>query len=155
MLPACAAEAKARATEFEADRNVAPGFVDRLKAAGADSLLVAARLARCGPSVTASVTATPANLLIGGQSLLERLTAAEGLLDVCRAGIETALDAIWACGQRGEMPTDDMLINARLACVTAVHQIAAIVQTACALGSTAPPPAGQVCCKGSCGMQAA
>lgn len=76
-------------------------------------------------------------LLMEGQSLLERLEEAEGLLFVCHAGVGAALDAIWACGQRGEKPADDMLINARLACVTAVHQCAAIVQTAYALGGAA------------------
>jgi hypothetical protein len=76
-------------------------------------------------------------LLIEGQSLLERLEEAEGLLYVCRAGVEAALDAIWACGQRGESLDDARLINARLACVTAVHQGAAIVQTAYALGGAA------------------
>lgn len=40
-LPGLAAEARDRATEFEAARNIAPDFVTRLKTAGAYRVLVA------------------------------------------------------------------------------------------------------------------
>lgn len=75
--------------------------------------------------------------LIEEQTVLRSLEEAEGLLFVCRAGVDSALDTIWECGQRGDDLSDDMRINARLACVTAVHQGARIVQTAYGLGGAA------------------
>lgn len=51
-LPALAAEARNRATEFEAARNIAPDFVMKLKAAGAYRVLVAREQGGLGGSLS-------------------------------------------------------------------------------------------------------
>ncbi len=58
------------------------------------------------------------------------LEAAEGLWFACRAGMREALAAIWESGLRGEPPTADLRINARVAAVTAVQKGAEIVRIA-------------------------
>ena len=64
------------------------------------------------------------------QAVLRSLEQAEGLLFACRAGVVTALEAIWDCGLRGQPATAEMRINALLSCVTAVHQGEHIVRAA-------------------------
>lgn len=64
------------------------------------------------------------------QAVLRSLEEAEGLLYACKAGVIAALEAIWDSGQRHEPATAEMRINARLACVTAVHQGERIVRAA-------------------------
>jgi len=64
------------------------------------------------------------------QAVLRSLEEAEGLFYACRSGVAAALDAIWECGQRGTPVSPELRINARLACVTAVHQGEHIVRAA-------------------------
>jgi len=64
------------------------------------------------------------------QAVLRSLETAEGMLYVCRAGVIAALDEIWESAQRGEPAGAEQRINARLACVTAVHQGERIVRDA-------------------------
>ena len=68
--------------------------------------------------------------LLEEQAVQRSLEEGEGLLYVCRAGVERSLSAIWACGQEGRPLNEALRIDARLACTTAVHQCAAIVRSA-------------------------
>ena len=71
------------------------------------------------------------------------LEAAEGLWYACRAGMREALAAIWDCAWRGEPPTAQLRIDARVAAATAVHQGADIVRaTYDACGASAVRRAG-------------
>lgn len=71
-----------------------------------------------------------------GKALLENpatqraLEAAEGLWFACRAGLREALAAIWEQALKGEAPTPEMSINARVAAVTATQKGAEIVRAA-------------------------
>ena len=58
------------------------------------------------------------------------LEAAEGLWFACRAGMREALGALWESALRGEMPTADMRLTARVAAVTATQRGADIVRAA-------------------------
>lgn len=75
--------------------------------------------------------------LLAEQAVQRSLEESEGLLHVCRAGVERALAAIWQCGQDGRPVSETLRIDARLACTTAVHQCAAIVRTAYGLAGAA------------------
>lgn len=63
------------------------------------------------------------------QAVQRSLEEGEGLLYVCRAGVERSLSAIWVCGQEGRSVDETLRIDARLACTTAVHQCTDIVRT--------------------------
>jgi indole-3-acetate monooxygenase len=58
------------------------------------------------------------------------LEAAEGLWFACRAGLREALGAVWENALRGKPPAAEMLINARVAAVTATQRGAEIVRAA-------------------------
>lgn len=83
--------------------------------------------------------------LIDEQAVQRGLEEGEGLLYVCRAGVERSLSAIWMRGQNG-CPVDDALrIDARLACTTCVHQCAEIVRSAYGLaGASATRRSGVI-----------
>jgi len=68
--------------------------------------------------------------LLAEQAVQRSLEEAEGLLYVCRAGVDRALSAIWMCGQAGRPADEALRIDARLVCTTAVHQCAGIVRSA-------------------------
>jgi len=68
--------------------------------------------------------------LLERQGVLEALEEAEGLLIVCRAGVEQAFDQIQECIERHAELGTDLRMKVRLACITAVHQGEAIVRTA-------------------------
>lgn len=81
--------------------------------------------------------------LLAEQAVQRSLEEAEGLLYVCRAGVERALSAIWTRGQERRPLDEAHRIDARLACTTAVHQCAAIVRSAYGLaGASATRRAG-------------
>jgi alkylation response protein AidB-like acyl-CoA dehydrogenase len=71
-----------------------------------------------------------------GQPLLENpatqraLEAAEGLWFACRAGLREALSAIWEDALKGNAPTAETAVNARVATVTATQKGAEIVRAA-------------------------
>ena len=71
-----------------------------------------------------------------GQPLLENpatqraLEAAEGLWFACRAGLREALSAIWEDALKGNAPTAETAVNARVAAVTATQKGAEIVRAA-------------------------
>jgi alkylation response protein AidB-like acyl-CoA dehydrogenase len=58
------------------------------------------------------------------------LEAAEGLWFACRAGMREALTDIWDAALRGEAPTPDLKVQARVAAVTAAQRGAEIVRQA-------------------------
>ena len=68
--------------------------------------------------------------LLAHPSTQRTLEAAEGLWFACRAGLREALGAIWENAVRGEPPTAEMRINARVAAVTATQRGAEIVRAA-------------------------
>ena len=72
-------------------------------------------------------TQTP---LLAHPATQRTLEAAEGLWFACRAGLREALGAIWETALRGEQPTEDMRITARVATVTATQRGAEIVRIA-------------------------
>jgi alkylation response protein AidB-like acyl-CoA dehydrogenase len=71
-----------------------------------------------------------------GQPLLENpatqraLETAEGLWFACRAGLREALSAIWEDALKGNAPTAETAVNARVASVTATQKGAEIVRAA-------------------------
>ena len=67
--------------------------------------------------------------LLEEQAVQRSLEEAEGLFYLCRAGVERALAAIWACGQNRRAADEALRIDARLACTTAVHHCAGIVRS--------------------------
>lgn len=68
--------------------------------------------------------------LLANAATQRTLEAAEGLWFACRAGLREALGAIWENALRGEPPTTEMRITARVAAVTATQRGAEIVRAA-------------------------
>jgi alkylation response protein AidB-like acyl-CoA dehydrogenase len=65
------------------------------------------------------------------------LEAAEGLWFACRAGLREALNEIWDAALRGEAPSAELKVQARVATVTAVQRGAEIVRQAYDVAGTA------------------
>lgn len=58
------------------------------------------------------------------------LEAAEGLWFACRAGLREALRSVAESASRNELLSQEQRLNARVACVTAVHRCAEVVRVA-------------------------
>jgi len=69
-------------------------------------------------------------VLLDNDATQQRLEAAEGLWFACRAGMRGALTEIWEAAMRGEPPSMEMRLTARVAAVTATDMGAEIVRTA-------------------------
>jgi alkylation response protein AidB-like acyl-CoA dehydrogenase len=69
-------------------------------------------------------------VLLENDATQQMLEAAEGLWFACRAGMREALDKIWEAAMRGEPPSTEMRLIARVAAVTATDKGAEIVRAA-------------------------
>jgi alkylation response protein AidB-like acyl-CoA dehydrogenase len=69
-------------------------------------------------------------VLLDNDATQQRLEAAEGLWFACRAGMREALKEIWEAALRGEPPSTEMRLTARVAAVTATDMGAEIVRSA-------------------------
>jgi alkylation response protein AidB-like acyl-CoA dehydrogenase len=68
--------------------------------------------------------------LLEHPSVHRALVAGEGLWFACRAGLREALRDIWHAALRGEAPTDEARLTARVAAVTAVQRCTEVVRSA-------------------------
>ena len=69
-------------------------------------------------------------VLLDNDAIQQRLEAAEGLWFACRAGMREALKDIWEAAMRGEPPSTEMRLTARVAADTATDKGAEIVREA-------------------------